>query len=219
MTEESLQLGRTESYVPPETRCTILTLSDTATAALGFNHPLTEMNTRSINIMFLRSRVRQVRKADNFTAICEPIVWTLWYPQHLTTLYGSTACYGGNFTSSLLSTPLLYIWLTRLLYPIVFCIAVQLLVITCHFSAVIALFVLASHCPSNMNLCITIPKYIVRKCRTPASFNVSKIALFYSDTAVGSMDRPHDQFHNQHIQDTRQTRRNSIHVYNFQKGD
>jgi hypothetical protein len=30
--------------------------------------------------MFLESKVRQVRKADNLTAICEPIVWTMWDP-------------------------------------------------------------------------------------------------------------------------------------------
>jgi hypothetical protein len=36
--------------------------------------------------MFLGSKVRRVRKADNLTAICEPIVWAMWDPQHLTTL-------------------------------------------------------------------------------------------------------------------------------------
>jgi hypothetical protein len=36
---------------------------------------LTEMSTRSIKIMmFLGSKVRRVRKADNLTAIYEPIV-------------------------------------------------------------------------------------------------------------------------------------------------
>jgi hypothetical protein len=30
--------------------------------------------------MFLESKVRPVRKADNLTAICEPIVYTLWDP-------------------------------------------------------------------------------------------------------------------------------------------
>jgi hypothetical protein len=28
--------------------------------------------------MFLASEVRRVRKADNLTAIDEPIVWTMW---------------------------------------------------------------------------------------------------------------------------------------------
>jgi hypothetical protein len=38
-----------------------------------------------------------VRKADNLTAIFEPIVQIMWNPQHLTTLYASTACYGDSF--------------------------------------------------------------------------------------------------------------------------
>jgi hypothetical protein len=36
--------------------------------------------------MFLGSRVRPVHRADNLTAICEPFVYTMWDPQHLTTL-------------------------------------------------------------------------------------------------------------------------------------
>jgi hypothetical protein len=42
----------------------------------GFStQPLTEMSTRSIKIiMFLGSKVRRVRKADNLTAIYEPFV-------------------------------------------------------------------------------------------------------------------------------------------------
>jgi hypothetical protein len=37
--------------------------------------PLTEMSTRNIKIiLFLGSKVRRVRKADNLTAIYEPIV-------------------------------------------------------------------------------------------------------------------------------------------------
>jgi hypothetical protein len=41
----------------------------------------TEMNTRNVKIiMFLGSKVRRVRKADNLTAICEPIVYTMWDP-------------------------------------------------------------------------------------------------------------------------------------------
>jgi hypothetical protein len=35
---------------------------------------------------FLGSKARQVRKFDKFTAICEPIVYTMWDPQHLTIL-------------------------------------------------------------------------------------------------------------------------------------
>jgi hypothetical protein len=38
--------------------------------------------------MFLESRVRPVRGADNLTAICEPIVWTNWDPHNPTGLHG-----------------------------------------------------------------------------------------------------------------------------------
>jgi hypothetical protein len=40
---------------------------------LGFTAPLTEMSARSLK-MFLESKERPVRKADNLTSICEPIV-------------------------------------------------------------------------------------------------------------------------------------------------
>jgi hypothetical protein len=36
--------------------------------------------------MFLESKVRPVRGADNLTAIYDPIVYTMWDPYHLTTL-------------------------------------------------------------------------------------------------------------------------------------
>jgi predicted transglutaminase-like protease len=48
--------------------------------------------------MFLGSRGRPVRRADNLTAICEPIVQTMWNPQHVTTLWSSRSCYGDSFT-------------------------------------------------------------------------------------------------------------------------
>jgi hypothetical protein len=35
--------------------------------------------------MFLGSKVRPVRGADNLTAIYGPIIYTTWNPQHLTT--------------------------------------------------------------------------------------------------------------------------------------
>jgi hypothetical protein len=41
---------------------------------LRFTQPLTEMSIRSRRTMFLGSRARPVRRADNLTAICEPIV-------------------------------------------------------------------------------------------------------------------------------------------------
>jgi hypothetical protein len=43
--------------------------------ALGFTQPLTEMNTRNRKIvLFLKSKARPVRRADNPTTICEPTV-------------------------------------------------------------------------------------------------------------------------------------------------
>jgi hypothetical protein len=50
--------------------------------ALGFTQPLTEFITRSRKIIFLGSRAGPVRKSNNLTAICEPIVYTMWNPQH-----------------------------------------------------------------------------------------------------------------------------------------
>jgi hypothetical protein len=38
------------------------------------------------------------RKADDFTAICEPIVYKIWEPRRLTTLSASTACFRDSFT-------------------------------------------------------------------------------------------------------------------------
>jgi hypothetical protein len=40
---------------------------------------------------------RPARKADNLTAICEPIVWKMWELRRLTTLWASTACYRDTF--------------------------------------------------------------------------------------------------------------------------
>jgi hypothetical protein len=39
-----------------------------ALGLVGFNQPLTEMSTRNIKIIFLGSRARPVRGADNLTA-------------------------------------------------------------------------------------------------------------------------------------------------------
>jgi hypothetical protein len=38
------------------------------------------MNIGNIKKMFVGSKVRLVRGADNLTAIYEPIVWALWDP-------------------------------------------------------------------------------------------------------------------------------------------
>jgi hypothetical protein len=39
-----------------------------------------------------------VRKADNLSVICEPIIWKIWDSRRLTTLWASTACYSDSFT-------------------------------------------------------------------------------------------------------------------------
>jgi hypothetical protein len=61
--------------------------------ALGSIQPLTEMSTRSLP----EGKVGSARKAD-LTAICEPIVYKMWEPRRLTTLWVSTACYRDKFT-------------------------------------------------------------------------------------------------------------------------
>jgi hypothetical protein len=65
---------------------------------MGFTQPLTEMSIRSRKILFLGSRARAVRKANNLTAICEPIVYIMWNPSHPTTLQASTSYYRDSFT-------------------------------------------------------------------------------------------------------------------------
>jgi hypothetical protein len=64
------------------------------TVALGSTQPLKEMSTRNLP----GSKGKLVRKADNLTAICEPIIWKMWEPQCLTTLRAFTACYRDSFT-------------------------------------------------------------------------------------------------------------------------
>jgi hypothetical protein len=62
--------------------------------ALGLTQPLTEMSIRNLP----GSKERPVRKADNLTAICEPIVYKMWEPRRLTTLWAFTAYYRDSFT-------------------------------------------------------------------------------------------------------------------------
>jgi hypothetical protein len=62
--------------------------------ALGSTQPLTEMSTRNLP----GGKVRPARKADNLTAICEPIVLKMWEPQPLTALWAPTACDRDSFT-------------------------------------------------------------------------------------------------------------------------
>jgi hypothetical protein len=58
--------------------------------ALGSTQPPTGMSTRG--------KGRTARKADNLAAIYEPIVYKMWEPHHLTTLWASAACYRDTFT-------------------------------------------------------------------------------------------------------------------------
>jgi hypothetical protein len=46
------------------------------TVAVGLPQPLTEMSTRNIS----GGKGRPERKADDFTAICEPTVYQMWEP-------------------------------------------------------------------------------------------------------------------------------------------
>jgi hypothetical protein len=62
--------------------------------ALGSTQPLTEMSTR--NIPGCKGRV--ARKADNLTAVSEPIVQKMWELRRLTGLWASTACNWDRFT-------------------------------------------------------------------------------------------------------------------------
>jgi hypothetical protein len=69
-------------------------------------NPPTEMSTRNLP----GGKGRPARKTDNLTAICEPIVWKMWEPRLLTTLWACTACYRDGFIFFLLSsqTPSVY---------------------------------------------------------------------------------------------------------------
>jgi hypothetical protein len=62
--------------------------------ALGSTQPLIEMSVRSRP----GGKGQPVHKADNLTAICEPIVQKMWEFRRLTTVWASTACYRDSFT-------------------------------------------------------------------------------------------------------------------------
>jgi hypothetical protein len=78
-----LQVGRSKARVPVRS-FNVFHLSNPSrrSMALGLTQPLTEMSTR---ISFW-GIVRPARKADNLSAICEPIVYKMWEPERLTTL-------------------------------------------------------------------------------------------------------------------------------------
>jgi hypothetical protein len=64
------------------------------TMALGSTQPLTEMSTRNL----FWGIGRPARKADNLTAICQPILLKMWEPRCLTTLWASAVCWTDSFT-------------------------------------------------------------------------------------------------------------------------
>jgi hypothetical protein len=70
-----------------------LTNPSSRTMALGSTQSLTEMSIRNIP----GGKRRPAHKADSLTAIYEPIVYKMWDPQHLTTVWASTACYRDTF--------------------------------------------------------------------------------------------------------------------------
>jgi hypothetical protein len=57
--------------------------------ALESTQSLTETSSRNLP----GGKGHQVRRADTLTAICEQIVYKMWEPRRLTTLWTSTACY------------------------------------------------------------------------------------------------------------------------------
>jgi hypothetical protein len=62
--------------------------------ALRSTQLLTEMSTSDLP----RGKERPARKAYKLTATCGPIVYKIWEPRCLTTLWASTACYSDSFT-------------------------------------------------------------------------------------------------------------------------
>jgi hypothetical protein len=52
--------------------------------------------------MSLWVKGRPAHEADNLIAISDPIVYKMWKPQRLTTLWASTACCRDSFTFSLI---------------------------------------------------------------------------------------------------------------------
>jgi hypothetical protein len=64
------------------------------TVALGSTQPLIKLSTRNLP----GGKGWPMRKADNLTAICDPIVYKIWERRHLITLWASMACYRDSFT-------------------------------------------------------------------------------------------------------------------------
>jgi hypothetical protein len=64
----------------------------------ALSQPLTERSTRNNPGSIRRPGGRPARKADNLTAISEPIDQKMWESRRLTTLWASTSCYRDSFT-------------------------------------------------------------------------------------------------------------------------
>jgi hypothetical protein len=64
--------------------------------ALGSTQPLNRNEYQESSW----GKERPARKADNLTTICEPIVYKMWEPRCLTTLWAFPACYMDSFTFS-----------------------------------------------------------------------------------------------------------------------
>jgi hypothetical protein len=62
--------------------------------ALGSTQPLTELSTRNLP----GGKGRPAHGADNLTVICELIVYKMWEPRRLTTLWAFMACCRDSFT-------------------------------------------------------------------------------------------------------------------------
>jgi hypothetical protein len=62
--------------------------------ALGSTQSLTEMSTRNLP----GGKGRPARKAGNLTIIYESIIYRVWEPRRLTTLWATDACYRDSFT-------------------------------------------------------------------------------------------------------------------------
>jgi hypothetical protein len=74
---------------------------------LGSTQLLIEISIRNLS----GGGGRQARKADNITAISEPIIYKMWEPRRLTNLWASTANYRDSFTFYL------HLGISKGLYP------------------------------------------------------------------------------------------------------
>jgi hypothetical protein len=67
--------------------------SSSHTRALWLTQSLREMSTRNLP----GGKGWAACKAENLTPICELIVYKMWEPQRLTTIWASTVCYRDSF--------------------------------------------------------------------------------------------------------------------------